>query len=78
MSVKPEFTSKDMETVFRSDEAKRLLKIMQKDGGKGLLQATAAIKSGEYAKAASIIKPLLDEPNSEFLLQELGRKLGRN
>lgn len=78
VSVKPEFSSKDKETILHSDEAKMLYQLLQKDGGKGLAQATEALKKGEYTKAASILKPLLETPNSEMLMQELNRKLGRN
>lgn len=75
---KNEFNQKDMEMVFRSPEARQLLQMLKKDGGTGLSQASEAAKKGEYAKAASILKPLLEMPDTEMLIQELSRKLGRN
>ena len=73
-----EFSRKDAEVIFQSKEARTLLSIMQKDGGVGLRQASEAMRCGDYEKAVSILKPLLNAPNSEQLLQELNKKLGRS
>lgn len=78
MNIKPEFTRKEIEAVSQSAEARQLLHLLQKDGGSGLAQASEAMKKGEYAKAASILKPLLQAPDTESLMQELNRKFGRN
>ncbi len=75
---KSPFTAKNMETVFRAPEAKELLHILNKDGGAGISRATEALRSGDYGKAVSFLKPLLDSPDSEMLLKELNRKLGQS
>lgn len=78
LSEKPEFNRKDVETVSRSPEAKKLLQMLQKDGGNALSDASEALKKGDYSKAAAMLKPLLEAPDTEILLQELSRKLGRS
>lgn len=75
---KNEFNRKDMETIARSPEARQLLEMLKKGSGSGLSQAAEAVKKGEYAKAASILKPLLEMPDTAMLMEELNRKLGRN
>lgn len=72
------FTPKEMETVIQSSEARELLHILNKDSGAGIAQATAALKNGDYGKAVSCLKPLLDAPNAEVLLQTLNKKLGQS
>lgn len=73
----PPFTKAEMDAVLRSKEGKLLLQMMQKNGAFGVSQASEALKKGDYAKAISMLKPIMDTPNTEALLQELSRKLGR-
>lgn len=77
MNSEPVFSQKDILTVMQSGEAKALLEMMQKNSASGVSQASEALKKGDYAKAISILKPVLNGPNTEALLQELSRKLGR-
>lgn len=72
------FNSKDIETVSRSDEAKKLLSTLRRDSGHELQLALKAAQSGNYEKAASILKPLLEQPSTEQLIQELNQKIGRS
>lgn len=78
MDIKSAFTPRDVDAVLQSREGRELLQILQKGGHSGLSQAAEAMKTGEYSKAVSILKPLLETPDSKVLLQELNRKLGRN
>ena len=74
----PGFSGKNVDAVIRSSEARELLHILNQDGGAGISRATEALRSGDYKKAVSCLKPLLESPKSEELLQELNRKLGQS
>ena len=74
----PEFSPKDIEAIARTDEAKMLLQMLRNDGGSGLTKATEAMNKGDYAEAVSLLKPLLNTPNSQALMQAINKKLGRN
>lgn len=75
---KPEFTQQEVNTVLRAEEAKKLMQLLQKNGGANLAQASEALKRGDLAKAAPLLKPLLDNPDAEILLQRISQKLGRS
>lgn len=71
-----DFTQKELHAVLQSKEGQQLLKHLQADGGKALSQATAALKSGDTAKAMSLLRPIMESPASAHLVQEINRKRG--
>ena len=77
MQPEPAFSQREINAIMQSKEAKALLEMMQKNSASGVSQASEALKKGDYAKAASLLKPAVEGPKMEALLQELSRKIGR-
>lgn len=62
---------------LNTPEGKRLLAMMQKDGGAAFSKAAAAAKSGNYAKAQSILSPLIEGTEAEKLASAIAEKIGK-
>ncbi len=67
---------------FSIHEAKRLLKtpagqelsaLLQQADGETLRQAAAQASAGNYAQAAQTLKALMDTPQAQALLKQLGK-----
>ena len=68
---------RQVRTALQTDEGKKLLSLLQQDGGKAMEKASAALKRGNCEEAVSQLSPLFRAPNSAKLLQEIGEKLGQ-
>lgn len=75
---KPEFTQEEVNAIVQTEEARKLLQMLQKNGGSKLTQATDALRQGDLKQIAPLLKPLLDNPDAEILLQKISQKLGRS
>ncbi len=73
----PLFSKNDTETVKQAAEAAALFHLLQKNGGTDFHAALDALKMGNYEKAAKILKPLLNTPDAENLIERLNQKIGR-
>jgi len=68
-------TQAQLQTLFGSKEGKALLTLLQKNSGQTLQQAAEAAKAGDYARAQSLLQPMLGE-DIRKLAGQLGEKLG--
>ena len=71
-----QFTAAELWEKLNTPEGKKLMSLMQKDGGTAFLKAAAAAKAGNYSEAQAVLAPLLDGTEAEDLAKELGQKLG--
>ena len=76
--IRPEFTQQEVNTVLQTEEVKKLLQLLKKDGGAGFTQASEALKRVDLRKIAPLLKPLLDNPDAEMLMQKISQKLERS
>lgn len=56
-----------------SPAGKKLLQLLQQNGGDELRQAVSKASSGDYTQAKQAIHALLDNPEAKKLLEQLGR-----
>lgn len=68
------FSEADVRKALTSPEGKRLLQLLNQDGGKRLQQAAEALKQGRQADVQKIISPLVSTSEAEQLLRKLDRK----
>lgn len=71
-----QFSQSDVRRVLESKEGQQLLRQMYAEGGTALDQAAEAAKAGNYAKALSLLQPVIGTSGSAQLLKELQKKLG--
>lgn len=76
MEGKAGFTDAEVRAVLHSKEGQQLLQLLKKDGGSTLNQAAAAIQSGEYAKAAAMLQPIMESKDAARLVNEINQKRG--
>ena len=74
---RPAFSQQQINAIKQSKEARLLLEKLQKNGAPGMSQASDAFQKGDYGKAAALLRSMMDAPDTEALLQELSRKIGR-
>ena len=60
--------------LLSSDEGKKLIAFLGRDGGSALKKAAGAISSGDSAEAKRILQPLMEQPDAQKLVNELNRK----
>ena len=76
----PPFTPGQLQSVLGTQEGKRLLQLLNRDGGAGELrlaadrQAAAAARSGDYETAKRIMQPLVQTPEASALLEQIDRR----
>lgn len=68
------FTPGQLQSVLGTQEGKRLLQLLNRDGGKALRQAAAAARSGDYETAKRIMQPLVQTPEASALLEQIDRR----
>ena len=64
-----------LRSVLSSPEGQALIRLLQADGGAGLRQAAAALRSGDEAGVKAALEPLLAGTEAEALAQSLEGKL---
>ena len=64
-----------LRSVLSSPEGQALIRLLQADGGAGLRQAAAALRSGDEAGVKAALTPLLAGTEAEALAQSLEGKL---
>ena len=65
------FRPQDLARILGSAEGRRLMALLQQDGGIRLRAAIAAGSAGNTEEAKNLIAPLLDSPEARELLQKL-------
>lgn len=68
------FTPGQLQSVLGTQEGKKLLQLLNRDGGDALRQAAAAAKNGDYETAKRIMQPLVQTPEASALLEQIDRK----
>lgn len=67
------FTPEQIRKVLGSDEGKRLLEILNRDGGAALRQAAAAYQAGDSERVRQLMEPLMRAPEAAGLIERLNR-----
>lgn len=70
----PTFTPGQLQSVLGTQEGKKLLQLLNRDGGAALRQAAAAVKSGDYETAKRIMQPLVQTPEASELLEKIDQR----
>ena len=68
------FSESQIRAVLGSDEGKRLLSLLQQDGGQRLKQAAEAVKSGDISGAQTILKPVMQTQEASELVEKINRR----
>ena len=68
------FSESQIRAVLGSDEGKKLISLLQQDGGQRLKQAAAAVKNGDIAGAQTILKPVMQTQEASDLVQNINRR----
>ena len=69
-------SEQDIRALMESDSAIKLLQYLRQNGGDSLTQAITAAQKGDYTKAYTALKPLLESPNASRLVEAFNRKRG--
>ncbi len=64
-----------LRALLASPEGARLVRLLQKDGGKGMQTAAAALRSGDAAGAKAALSALLSEEEAQALGGGLRKRL---
>lgn len=67
------FSESQIRAVLGSSEGKKLMQLLQNDGGERLRQAAAAIKNGNYASAQAILEPVMQTPEALDLVSKINQ-----
>ena len=59
--------------IASSPAGQELIRLLQRNGGAGLQQALAKAAAGDYADAKDTLSALLNDPEAQYLLKQLGR-----
>lgn len=65
-----------LQSLLGSPEAKKLIALLQADGGKKFQQAASAAKAGDYTAVQAILRPVLEGGQGEALARKLQERLG--
>ena len=61
--------------ILTSPEGQALIRMLQRDGGKGLREASESLRRGDASGARAALSPLLETPESVRLADQLQKKL---
>lgn len=64
-----------LESLLRSDEARRLLDSLNQNSGGGLKNAAQAAIKGDGTQLMGLVRGLMNDPKSARLVQDLNAKL---
>ncbi len=71
MQKDSQFSVQKFREILASAEGKQLIAMLSRDGGKGMQQAAEAYRKGDVAGAQEALRPLVDTPEGNALLQKL-------
>lgn len=67
------FSESQIRAVLGTSEGKKLLELLQNDGGERLRRAAAAIKNGNYASAQAILEPVMQTQEASELVNKINQ-----
>lgn len=65
-----------LHTLMGAVETKKLLALLQRDGGESWNKAIVAVREGNYDLAQSILKPMLSGTDAASIVHSLRKKIG--
>lgn len=65
------FSAAEVRAVLGSKEGKRLIELLNSDGGAALRSAAQSVKDGNYEKAKQTVAPLLQSQEAQSLMQSI-------
>ncbi|MBS6366664.1 MAG: hypothetical protein KH420_04880 [Clostridiales bacterium] len=68
------FSQADIRKVLGTDEGKKLIAYLSRDGGAVLKQAAEALKRGDQAAAQQILSPMMQTAEAQELVDKINRK----
>lgn len=68
------FSPEEIKKLIQSPEAKKLIAMLNQDGGKTLKKASEAAGRGEYEAVKQLLSPKLQGQEAEALLKKLEQK----
>ncbi len=64
-----------LSAVLNSDDGRKLIALLSRDGGAALKQAANAIASGNSGQAKRILEPLMEQDEARSLVEQLNKKI---
>ena len=72
------FSETEIKAVLGSEEGKKLMALLNRDGGAILRQAAASIQSGDQKGAAELLSPLMQSPEAAELVKKINDRKMQN
>jgi hypothetical protein len=69
-----EVNAENIQKIFGTGEGRQLIALLNRDGGKALRQAAAALQRGDQAAAAAVLEPIMNQPEAQALVDALNKK----
>lgn len=63
-----------LSSLLGSEEGKKLIAMLSRDGGAAIKKAAGALSSGNGDEAKRILQPLMEQPEAQKLVTELNKK----
>ena len=64
-----------MDALLHSDEARRLMELLNQNAGGGLKDAAQSAMKGNAAQLVGLVQGLMSDPHSAKLVEELNKKV---
>ena len=77
MQYDPETIRQSMH-MAQTPEGQQLIRLLQSSGGSDLQKAMASASGGDYAAAKQALSAILNNPEAQKLLRQMGEKHGPN
>lgn len=71
------FAPEQLQSILKSEEGRRLMQLLNRDGGAALRRAAEAARKGDYEAARQIVEPMMQSQEAEKLVSEINRKQGK-
>ncbi|MEA4965682.1 MAG: hypothetical protein VB055_07665 [Oscillospiraceae bacterium] len=68
------FSEAEIRKVFTSSEGKKLLQLLNQDGGQKLRQAAEALRNGQTETAQQILSPVMESDEASRLIEKLNQE----
>ena len=70
------YSNEELQTFASLPESKKLMQILQNDGGKALNAAIQHLQSGSVEKAMELLCPMMQSNQSQDLIRQIQKKIG--
>ena len=68
------FDAQDVRRVLGSPEGQKILKLLNRDGGRALRQAADALRSGKPEDAMKALSPIMDTDEAAALINKINNR----